>query len=189
MVQKPHIKCIIISPPSLFFILIGFLIVFTGKSRPPFACDPSNKVTKDLTFCRVNLPIKDRVKDLLGRLTLQEKISLLVNNAAAVPRLGIQGYEWWSEALHGVSDVGPGTKFLPTFLGATQFPQVITTASTFNDTLWEEIGQVMLRFLFHFFNERIYHFITNVIWLIVFELCQTIVSKLMLRITSMGNMT
>ncbi|KAJ0616155.1 putative xylan 1,4-beta-xylosidase [Helianthus annuus] len=143
MVQKPHIKCIIISPPSLFFILIGFLIVFTGKSRPPFACDPSNKVTKDLTFCRVNLPIKDRVKDLLGRLTLQEKISLLVNNAAAVPRLGIQGYEWWSEALHGVSDVGPGTKFLPTFLGATQFPQVITTASTFNDTLWEEIGQVV----------------------------------------------
>ncbi|KAL9994034.1 putative xylan 1,4-beta-xylosidase [Helianthus debilis subsp. tardiflorus] len=143
MVQKPHTKCIIISPPSLFFILIGFLIFFTGKSRPPFACDPSNKVTKDLTFCRVNLPIKDRVKDLLGRLTLQEKISLLVNNAAAVPRLGIQGYEWWSEALHGVSDVGPGTKFLPMFLGATQFPQVITTASTCNDTLWEEIGQVV----------------------------------------------
>lgn len=66
-----------------------------------------------------------------------------MNNAAAVPRLGIRGYEWWSEALHGVSDVGPGTKFLPTFLGATQFPQVITTASSFNDTLWEEIGQVM----------------------------------------------
>ncbi|XWS46568.1 hypothetical protein CRYUN_Cryun14cG0079000 [Craigia yunnanensis] len=56
------------------------------------------------------MPISDRVKDLLGRLTLQEKIRLLVNNAAAVPRLGIKGYEWWSEALHGVSNVGPGTK-------------------------------------------------------------------------------
>nr|KAJ0199006.1 hypothetical protein LSAT_V11C600306040 [Lactuca sativa] len=77
---------------------------------------------------------------ITGRLTLQEKVRLLVNNAAGIPRLGIQGYEWWSEALHGVSDVGPGTKFLPEFHGATQFPQVITTASTFNDTLWEEIG-------------------------------------------------
>lgn len=141
MVQKTHTKCLL-SPSSLLFILIGFSVFLTGQSRPPFACDPSNKVTKDLLFCHVNLPIKVRVKDLLGRLTLQEKVGLLVNNAAAVPRLGIQGYEWWSEALHGVSDVGPGTRFLPTFLGATQFPQVITTASSFNDTLWEEIGQV-----------------------------------------------
>ncbi|KAD5508410.1 hypothetical protein E3N88_16113 [Mikania micrantha] len=142
MVQKPHTKYVI-SPSSLIFILIGLLVFFTGQSRQPFACDPSNNVTKNLPFCRVNLPIKDRVRDLLGRLTLQEKVRLLVNNAAAVPRLGIQGYEWWSEALHGVSDVGPGTKFLPMFRGATQFPQVITTASTFNDTLWEEIGQVV----------------------------------------------
>ncbi|MBD4019144.1 hypothetical protein GUI04_08965, partial [Xanthomonas citri pv. citri] len=37
----------------------------------------------------------------------------------------------------------PGTRFLPEFHGATQFPQVITTASTFNDTLWEEIGTVV----------------------------------------------
>lgn len=142
MVTKTHTKCII-SPSFLFFLLTGFLVILTGESRPPFACDPNNRVTSNLPFCRVNLPIRTRVRDLLGRLTLQEKVRLLVNNAAAVPRLGIQGYEWWSEALHGVSDVGPGTKFLPTFLGATQFPQVITTASSFNDTLWEEIGQVM----------------------------------------------
>nr|XP_043628379.1 beta-D-xylosidase 1 [Erigeron canadensis] len=142
MVPKPHTKCIL-SPSFLFILLIIFLVFNFGESRPPFACDPSNRVTKDLPFCRLNLPIRDRVRDLLGRLTLQEKVRLLVNNAAAVPRLGIQGYEWWSEALHGVSDVGPGTKFLPTFLGATQFPQVITTASSFNDSLWEQIGQVV----------------------------------------------
>ncbi|KAJ9555159.1 hypothetical protein OSB04_009773 [Centaurea solstitialis] len=141
-----HTKSIL--PPSstafLLLFLTGFLISSTVvESRAPFACDPSNRGTSNFPFCRVNLPTSNRVRDLLGRLTLAEKVRLLVNNAAGIPRLGIQGYEWWSEALHGVSDVGPGTKFLPTFLGATQFPQVITTASTFNDTLWEEIGQVV----------------------------------------------
>ncbi|KAM1128235.1 hypothetical protein ACFX2I_038087 [Malus domestica] len=47
-------------------------------------------------------------------------------------------FEWWSETLHGVSNVGPGTKF-DTFLGATSFPQVITTAASFNESLWKEI--------------------------------------------------
>lgn len=83
------------------------------------------------------------MRDLIGRLTLPEKVKLLVNNAAAVPRLGIKGYEWWSEALHGVSDVGPGTKFGGEFPAATSFPQVITTAASFNASLWEEIGRVI----------------------------------------------
>ncbi|KAE8697945.1 hypothetical protein F3Y22_tig00110607pilonHSYRG00129 [Hibiscus syriacus] len=53
-----------------------------------------------------------RVKDhLLARLALQEKIRLLVKQCCSIPRLGIKGYEWWSEALHVVSNVGPGTKF------------------------------------------------------------------------------
>lgn len=143
MASKTNTKCILSPPSFILLLVIGFSVFSNVESRAPFACDPNNRATKDLPFCRANLPIKDRVRDLLGRLTLQEKVRLLVNNAAAVPRLGIQGYEWWSEALHGVSDVGPGTKFLPTFLGATQFPQVITTASSFNDTLWEKIGEVV----------------------------------------------
>ncbi|KAE8722845.1 putative beta-D-xylosidase 2 [Hibiscus syriacus] len=100
-------------------------------------------MTAKLSFCKASMPVSDRVKDLLGRLTLQEKIRLLVNNAAVVPRLGINGYEWWSEALHGVSNVGPGTKFGGAFPGATSFPQVITTAASFNATLWEAIGKVV----------------------------------------------
>ena len=95
-----------------------------------------------MRFCKVNLPIKVRVQDLIGRLNLQEKVRLLVNNAAGVPRFGIQGYEWWSEALHGVSNVGPGTKFQGAFPGATSFPQVITSAASFNATLWQAIGEV-----------------------------------------------
>ncbi|KAL3030044.1 hypothetical protein AAZX31_03G198500 [Glycine max] len=96
-----------------------------------------------MPFCKASLAIPERVKDLVGRLTLQEKVRLLVNNAAAVPRLGMKGYEWWSEALHGVSNVGPGVKFNAQFPGATSFPQVITTAASFNASLWEAIGQVV----------------------------------------------
>lgn len=114
-----------------------------AKSRTPFACNPRDSATKNFQFCRTDSRTSERVKDLIGRLTLQEKVKLLVNNAAAVPRLGITGYEWWSEALHGVSDVGPGTKFGGEFPGATSFPQVITTAATFNASLWEEIGKVI----------------------------------------------
>lgn len=124
------------------WVVIWVYAIRGGESRPPFACDPSNGLTKNLPFCRVSLPVGVRVGDLIGRLTLHEKVGLLVNNAAPVRRLGILGYEWWSEALHGVSNVGPGTKFGGAFPGATQFPQVITTAASFNDSLWQRIGQV-----------------------------------------------
>ncbi|EEF43058.1 beta-D-xylosidase 1 [Ricinus communis] len=126
-----------------FFFFLSSLPIHLVESRAPFACDPRNGVTRNLKFCRANLPIHVRVRDLISRLTLQEKIRLLVNNAAAVPRLGIQGYEWWSEALHGVSNVGPGVKFGGAFPGATSFPQVITTAASFNQSLWEQIGRVV----------------------------------------------
>lgn len=127
---------------TLFIFLFLFGSIRSG--RPPFACDPKDRATKNYPFCQTHLPIGDRVRDLIGRLTLQEKVKLLGNNAAAVPRLGIKGYEWWSEALHGVSNVGPGTKFGGEFPGATSFPQVITTAASFNASLWEEIGRVKL---------------------------------------------
>ncbi|KAK9665811.1 hypothetical protein RND81_14G138100 [Saponaria officinalis] len=128
---------------ALIFILTSNTIIISSEGRPPFACDPRNGLTRSLYFCRVNLPIHVRVQDLIGRLNLQEKVRLLVNNAAGVPRLGIQGYEWWSEALHGVSNVGPGTKFQGAFPAATSFPQVITTAASFNSSLWQAIGQTV----------------------------------------------
>ncbi|XP_028091365.1 probable beta-D-xylosidase 2 isoform X2 [Camellia sinensis] len=126
------------------------LILLTGVSSPAgeaaqesFACDPRDAKTKEYGFCRRSLPVPERVSDVIGRLTLQEKVKLLVNSAAAVPRLGIKGYEWWSEALHGVSDVGPGTKFGGDFPGSTSFPQVISTAASFNASLWEQIGRAV----------------------------------------------
>ncbi|KAH7546548.1 hypothetical protein FEM48_Zijuj01G0212500 [Ziziphus jujuba var. spinosa] len=133
---------------SFFILSVVFFLCLswstnTGEARQPFACDPQNPLTKSLKFCSASLPIQKRVDDLIGRLTLEEKIKLLVDNATAVPRLGIQSYEWWSEALHGVSNVGPGTNFGGDFPGATSFPQVITTAASFNESLWEQIGQVV----------------------------------------------
>ncbi|KAF2304766.1 hypothetical protein GH714_037882 [Hevea brasiliensis] len=132
------------STPLLVFSLLFLGVSWhASQALEPFACNVKDEGTRNLPFCQVKLPIQDRVRDLIGRLTLSEKFGLLVNNAAAVSRLGINRYEWWSEALHGVSNVGPGTKFGEGFPGATSFPQVITTAASFNATLWEAIGRVM----------------------------------------------
>ncbi|KAK6135407.1 hypothetical protein DH2020_030861 [Rehmannia glutinosa] len=84
----------------------------TAQTKPVFACDMlSNPGLRNFSFCDPSLDMKARVDDLVGQLTLQEKIGWLVSGAKGVSRLGIPNYEWWSEALHGVSDVGPGTKF------------------------------------------------------------------------------
>nr|ABR17218.1 unknown [Picea sitchensis] len=129
----------------VLFIWIG--VVLNGgtlvHSAGSFPCDPSTGLNS-FPFCNVSLPIADRAKDLVGRLTLQEKVQQLVNGASNISRLGIPMYEWWSEALHGVSDVGPGTRFGAPVPGATSFPQVILTAASFNDTLWEAIGRVRI---------------------------------------------
>lgn len=153
--QNPHPPTYNMAKPSLLllFLLVATLhihFLIQANARPAFACVGP---TSGLPFCRVNLPIKVRVRDLIGRLNTNEKIRLLVNNAAGVPRLGINGYEWWSEALHGVSNTGPGVKFAGQFPGATSFPQVITTAASFNATLWEHIGRVSLRKFFFLFLE------------------------------------
>lgn len=129
---------------SLFFFFLFFhYIPISAQTSPVFACDvATNSSLSSLGFCNVSLGIDLRVKDLVGRLTLQEKIGFLVNSAGSVSRLGIPKYEWWSEALHGVSNVGPGTRFTNVVPGATSFPQPILTAASFNTTLFEAIGRV-----------------------------------------------
>jgi len=72
-------------------------------------------------------PLDERVRDLLARMTLQEKISQMGHAAAAIPRLGIPTYNFWAEALHGVARNGR----------ATVFPQAIGMAATWNpDLVW-----------------------------------------------------
>ena len=72
-------------------------------------------------YLNTNLPPEVRAKDLVSRMTLDEKASQLVNGARAIPRLNVPAYNWWSEALHGVinSDV-------------TEFPEPIGLGATFD---------------------------------------------------------
>jgi len=79
------------------------------------------------------LSIDERAQDLVAKMTLDEKISLLGYNSAAIPRLGIPAYNWWNEALHGVARAGT----------ATIFPQSIGLAATFNDELIGKVANVI----------------------------------------------
>ncbi|KVH98568.1 Fibronectin type III-like domain-containing protein [Cynara cardunculus var. scolymus] len=92
---------------QLLLCLTVSILLLTESTQPPYACDSSNAATKSFPFCKTTLPISARVRDLVSRLTLDEKISQLVNTAPAIPRLGIPAYEWWSEALHGLSSPPP----------------------------------------------------------------------------------
>ncbi|KAL3618013.1 putative beta-D-xylosidase 7 [Castilleja foliolosa] len=131
-------------------LILSTTLVITSQSTnhplPPFSCDPTNPSTKSYPFCNTHLSIPERVKDLVSRLTLEEKISQLVNKASAIPRLGVPYYQWWSEALHGVATatgVENGVSFNGSVRAATSFPQVILTAATFDANLWYEIAKVI----------------------------------------------
>ncbi|WRX30841.1 Glycoside hydrolase [Theobroma cacao] len=113
---------------TLFHISSLLLVSAQSTDQPPFSCDSSDPLTKSYPFCKTTLPINQRVQDLISRLTLDEKISQLVNSAPPISRLGIPGYEWWSEALHGVAfvaNISQGIRFNGTIQSATSFPQAI----------------------------------------------------------------
>lgn len=126
-------------------LILWMLFLCCGiHGQPNFPCDSRIPNAASYPFCKTSLPIRARVSDLIGRLTLKEKVQQLVSKSAGVPRLGIPSYEWWSEALHGVSNIGPGTQFAAGSVpAATSFPQVILTAASFNTSLWEAIGQAV----------------------------------------------
>lgn len=70
-----------------------------------------------------DLPVEQRVDNLLSLLTPEEKVGQMMNATPAIERLGIPPYDWWNEALHGVARAGR----------ATVFPQAIALAATFDD--------------------------------------------------------
>jgi len=72
-------------------------------------------------YLDTSLSAEKRAADLVGRLTLQEKASQLVNQSRAIPRFNVPTYDWWNEALHGVL-----TK------GTTEFPEPVALAATFD---------------------------------------------------------
>jgi beta-glucosidase len=84
-------------------------------------------------YLNPDLPFDARADDLVARLTVEEKVSQLVHDAAAVPRLGIPAYNWWNECLHGVARAGV----------ATVFPQAIGLAASFDDDLLGEVASAI----------------------------------------------
>ncbi len=80
-----------------------------------------------------SLSFEERAKDLVSRMTLEEKVTQMVHGSAAIPRLNIPAYNWWNEALHGVARAGV----------ATVFPQAIGLAATFDEDLLFKIADVI----------------------------------------------
>src|SRR2546425_1191274 len=91
-----------------------------------FSLSPSAQTNPSaLKYKNPRLPIEERASDLVARLTLEEKVSQMMDVAPAIPRLDIPAYNWWNESLHGVARAGI----------ATVFPQAIALASTFDTNL------------------------------------------------------
>ena len=93
--------------------LLAALALLAGGAHAAGAATPA--------YLDTNLSPEIRAADLVHRMTLQEKVSQLVNGARAIPRLGVKSYNWWSEALHGVA-----------VNGTTEFPEPIGLAATFD---------------------------------------------------------
>lgn len=79
------------------------------------------------------LPTQQRVDDLVSRMTLEEKISQMQNDAPSISRLHIAAYNWWNEGLHGVARSGY----------ATVFPQAIGLAATWDASLIHQVADTI----------------------------------------------
>ena len=75
---------------------------------------------------------KERAKELVSKMTLDERMAQLSHEAPAIERLGVPQYNWWNECLHGVARSGT----------STVFPQAIGLAASFNTDLIEKVGTV-----------------------------------------------
>ena len=88
-----------------------------------------NAQAQDYPFQNTSLSIDERVDDLIARLTLEEKVKLMMNGSPAIERLGIPRFEWWNEALHGVGRNG----------FATVFPITTAMAASWDDALLQQV--------------------------------------------------
>ena len=85
-----------------------------------------------IVSCSQSVSPEQRAAELVAKMSLEEKASLMVHPSAPIDQLGIPAYNWWNEALHGVARNGK----------ATVFPQPIGMAASFDEPLLEEVFTV-----------------------------------------------
>src|ERR1051325_3878195 len=102
--RKAGFHCVI-----CLVVILGAVQLWSQNSEKPAYLNPS-------------LPAEQRAADLVHRMTVEEKVSQLVNQSRAIPRLNVPDYDWWSEALHGVANNS----------GITTFPEPVGLAATFD---------------------------------------------------------
>jgi beta-glucosidase len=111
----------------------GLGVVLSAALAPHALGQTTGCADKPCPYMNSALPTNQRVKDLIGRMTLEEKVSQMQDAAVAVPRLGIPAYGWWNEALHGVARRGV----------ATVFPQAIALGATWDRDLLLKVGETI----------------------------------------------
>ena len=104
---------------SRFLVLLGSLIVGANVLGQG-SIDTETRMLK-------------KARKIISQMTVEEKISQMMNEAPGIERLGIKPYDWWSEGLHGVARNGC----------ATVFPVPIGIAATFDPNLIEQVGDVI----------------------------------------------
>lgn len=99
-----------------------------------------------LPYKNPQLTAHERAVDLCGRLTLEEKAKLMLDESPAIPRLGIKKFFWWSEALHGAANMW----------NVTVFPEPVAMASSFNPALLYKCFDVASTEFRAQYNHRLY---------------------------------
>src|SRR5579863_1507305 len=115
-VRKAPTKRALFAKPALGVVLAAMALGGTTPALAQQAASPEK-----------------RAQALVARMTLQEKASQMINSSPAIPRLHIPDYQWWSEALHGYAFHSH----------ATNFPEPIGLAASFNAPLVKQIAQTI----------------------------------------------
>ncbi len=101
--------------PNNYRVVVLLALVYIASSL-------SAQNSEKPPYLKTSLSAEQRAADLVHRMTVEEKVSQLVNQSRAIPRLNVPDYDWWSEALHGVANNG----------GITTFPEPVGLAATFD---------------------------------------------------------
>jgi beta-glucosidase len=111
-------------------LVYSLVFIYTGML---FNSCRTEAAEAEFPYLNASLTLEERVNDLVGRMTLEEKISQMMHQAPAIERLGIPEYNWWSEGLHGVARAGL----------ATVFPQAIGLGATWDEDMLYRVSTVI----------------------------------------------